>query len=158
MSWLQCWLWCFHIMYLYSRMVFFLMELRAFFSASRSLLDIIPPLTSNFFPFFCCSHGFQVTLLWITCNWSKYIFNPFNFSVTRLHNRQWKCMTCVSQRPIAFHSFPSGPKLICCGQIVCKGENVSCCLVAELPSTSHLHLSQHQQTAAALTAGREKGH
>lgn len=39
---------------------------------------------------------------------------------------QWKCITCVSQRPAAFLYFPSGPKLICCGQIVCKGENVRC--------------------------------
>lgn len=56
----------------------------------------------------------------------------------------------VSSPTPSWIRFPSlaGPKLICCGQIECKGKNgkllAGCCG----PNMSHLYLSQHPQTAA----------
>ena len=47
-------------------------------------------------------------------------------------------------------------KLICCGQIVCRGEKCELLSGCCGPHMSHLYLSQHPQTAAALTAGRER--
>lgn len=54
--------------------------------------------------------------------------NSSNFSITRLLDSvsaHWKThYMCVSQHPAGSRSFPSGPKLICCGQIVCKGKKM----------------------------------
>lgn len=82
-----------------------------------------------------------------------------NFLITPLPNRgstQWKCITCVSQRPAALHSFPGGPKLICCGQIVCEGENVSCCLVASILQPPPFVSAPAD--SCSLTAGTGKDH
>lgn len=62
----------------------------------------------------------------------------------------------VSQHPAVSLFFPDGPKLICCGQIVCKDKMRAVCLDAVVPHMNHHYLSQQHQTAAALTAGRER--
>lgn len=81
-----------------------------------------------------------------------------NFSITQLLVRGALEIHCVSvrRRPAGSRSLPSGPKLICCGQIVFSGVNASCCLDAALPDVRHLYLSQQPQTSAGLTAGGER--
>lgn len=57
---------------------------------------------------------------------TKIFSTPSNFSIMHLLDTAgstlWKYITSVSQHPTGPCSSPSGPKLICWGQIVCKGK------------------------------------